>query len=64
MTILDDIALYKRREIDDARRRMPIEALAATARSADPPRGFLAALKRARDAKRFGLIRNPIRNEH
>jgi indole-3-glycerol phosphate synthase len=56
MTILDDIAVYKRREIDDARRRMPIEALAATARSADPPRGFLAALKRARDAKRFGLI--------
>jgi indole-3-glycerol phosphate synthase len=56
MTILDDIAVYKRREIDDARRRMPIEALAAKARDADPPRGFLDALKRARDAKRLALI--------
>ncbi len=56
MTILDDIAVYKRREIAEARKRVPLEKLTALARAADRPRGFLAALKRTRAAGRFALI--------
>ena len=56
MTILDDIAVYKREEIARAKREMPEHALEERARTASPPRGFRAALIACRDAGRYGLI--------
>ncbi len=56
MTILDDIALYKRKEIAEARIRLPEDEVEERARAAPPPRGFRASLVAARDAGRYGLI--------
>ncbi len=56
MTILTDIAAYKRREISEAKARLPFVALETQARSADPVRGFRKRLWEAREAKRVGLI--------
>jgi indole-3-glycerol phosphate synthase len=56
MTILDDIADYKRREIDAAKAHIPPAEIEARARAADAPRGFRAALLAARAEKRIGLI--------
>ncbi|HTW34931.1 MAG TPA: indole-3-glycerol phosphate synthase TrpC [Rhizomicrobium sp.] len=56
MTILDDIAVYKREEIVAARLRIPESEIESQARLASPPRGFCAALHRARTAGRYGLI--------
>ena len=56
MTILDDIAAYKRREIAAAKAKIPPDEIEARARAADAPRGFRAALMAARAEKRVGLI--------
>ena len=56
MTILDDIAKYKREEIAAARARIPEPEIENHAGLASPPRGFRAALLAARAAGRYGLI--------
>ena len=56
MTILDDIAAYKRDEVIAAKRQISVAALEERARAAGSPRGFLAALRRARKEGRFGLV--------
>ena len=56
MTILDEIAAYKRNEVRDAKARLPLAALETAARAAGPVRGFRAALENAREEHRYGLI--------
>jgi len=56
MSILDDIAAYKRQEIVIAKAKVPLAEIEARAQAASPPRGFRAALARARAEKRIGLI--------
>jgi len=56
MTILDDIALYKRKEIAAAKLRIPAKTNDERAWGAEAPRGFRAALENARDGNRYGLI--------
>ena len=56
MTILDDIAFYKRDEIAAAKAAISFEEMAALASKAPAPRGFRAALMRARKEGRVGLI--------
>lgn len=56
MTILDDIAAYKREEIAAAKARIAESALDERAWAMSPPRGFRAALERARGEDRYGLI--------
>jgi indole-3-glycerol phosphate synthase len=56
MTILDDIAAYKRREIAAAKAKIPPGEIEARARAADAPRGFRAALLATRAERRIGLI--------
>jgi len=56
MTILDDIAAYKREEVAAAKQRLPEARLDETAWAQSPPRGFRAALERARGEDRYGLI--------
>jgi indole-3-glycerol phosphate synthase len=56
MTILDDIAAYKRNEIAAAKARIPATELGRRALAQTPPRGFCTALERAREEKRTGLI--------
>ena len=56
MSILDDIAAYKRQEIVIAKAKVPLAEIEARAQGASPPRGFRAALARARAEKRIGLI--------
>ena len=56
MSILDDIAVYKRDEIAAAKASIPPDEIEARAHAADPPRGFRAELMRARAEKRIGLI--------
>ena len=56
MTILDEIALYKREEIAAARARLPEAEMDEQARAAPPPRGFRAALIAAREHGHYGLI--------
>ena len=48
--ILADIAAYKREEVRDRRRRTSTAGIEAAAKAASPPRGFRAALERARHA--------------
>jgi indole-3-glycerol phosphate synthase len=54
--ILARILATKRRELDEAKRRVPVEALREQARSAAPARGFAAALKAKIDARRPAVI--------
>jgi indole-3-glycerol phosphate synthase len=56
MSILDKIATYKRAEVEAAKVARPLQDLIHEARAASKPRGFLAALKAAKKAKRPGLI--------
>lgn len=56
MTILTDIAAYKRKEITDAKGKISEHAIEDLARTASPPRGFRAALERKRSENRYGLI--------
>jgi indole-3-glycerol phosphate synthase len=56
MTILDDIAAYKREELLAAKLRISPIAIEEQARAQDAPRGFLAALKKARRENRIGLV--------
>ena len=56
MTILDDISVYKRQEIAQAKREWPQSTLEDQVRAASPSRGFRAALIACREAGRYGLI--------
>jgi indole-3-glycerol phosphate synthase len=56
MTILDDIAAYKRDEIAAAKARVPDRLNDERAWAAEAPRGFRKALEKARIEKRYGLI--------
>ena len=56
MTILDDIAAYKRDEVLAAKRQISAQTLEKQARAADTPRGFRAALQKARSEMRYGLV--------
>ena len=55
MTILDDIATYKRDEVAAAKARLPIAELESAARAAPSVRGFRAALERKKAAGAYGL---------
>jgi indole-3-glycerol phosphate synthase len=54
--ILSQISAYKRREIAEAKVRVPRGTLEREIREQSPPRGFLKALERAREEGRFGLV--------
>lgn len=54
--ILASIRAYKRDEVAERRARRGPDAMAALASAASAPRGFRAALQRARDAGRLALI--------
>lgn len=54
--ILREIEAYKRREIADAKVRMPFQTLQRKAREHDPPRGFLRAIERKHEEGRIALI--------
>ena len=56
MSILDDIAAYKREEVAAAKLREPEKALDDRAWTMEAPRGFRDALERARGEERYGLI--------
>jgi len=56
MTILDEIAAYKRDEVAAAKVKLPRSALEQLAQKMDAPRCFRSALENARAAKRYGLI--------
>ena len=56
MTILDKITAYKREEVERAKAGVPLAEMERRARDASPTRGFRAALERAREHKRQGLI--------
>jgi indole-3-glycerol phosphate synthase len=56
VTILGDIARYKRQEIVEARMRKPLAVLETEARAAGKPRGFLRKLEEARATNQFALI--------
>ncbi len=56
MSILDEIAAYKRAEIEASKTAQPLSAVIRAAREASAPRGFLAALERASATGRPGLI--------
>lgn len=54
--ILATIAAYKRDEIAAAKRSRPLAGIEQAAKSASPPRGFLAAIERRLDASEYALI--------
>ena len=54
--ILNKIEAYKRREIADAKVRVPRATLEREIRDQSPPRGFLKAIERATEEGRFALI--------
>jgi indole-3-glycerol phosphate synthase len=54
--ILSRIAVYKRREVTEAKAARPLRALKRDIKNAPPPRDFRAALEAARAARRPGLI--------
>src|SRR6202043_1597237 len=54
--ILRTIEAYKREEIAAAKRAHPIAEIEPQARSASPPRGFIAAVEREVRAGNFALI--------
>jgi indole-3-glycerol phosphate synthase len=54
--ILRKIEAYKRREIADAKVRMPFKTLERKAREHDPTRGFLHAIERKHEEGRIALV--------
>jgi indole-3-glycerol phosphate synthase len=56
MTILDDIAAYKREDVAQAKRERPEPLLEMRARKISAPRGFRAALAARKEAGQYGLI--------
>jgi indole-3-glycerol phosphate synthase len=54
--ILGKIEFYKRREIADAKVRMPLHTLERAAREQTPPRGFAHSIAETLDTGRFALI--------
>lgn len=56
MSILDDIAKYKRTEIAAAKSAIPHREIVQRARDASPVRGFRSALIKKRDNGAYGLI--------
>lgn len=54
--ILRRIESYKRREIAEAKVRMPFKTLERQAREHDPPRGFIRAIERKFDENRIAII--------
>ena len=56
MSVLDEIAVYKREEIARARAVVPQAVIEERARAADPPRGFRARLMERRARNKIGLI--------
>ena len=54
--ILRTIEAYKRREIAEAKVRMPFKTLERKAREHDPTRGFLRAIERKHDEGRIALV--------
>ncbi len=54
--ILRRIESYKRREIAEAKVRMPFKTLERQAREHDPPRGFIRAIERTLSENRIALI--------
>jgi indole-3-glycerol phosphate synthase len=56
MTILDEIAAYKREEVGAAKARLPPKAMEKLALAANAPRGFRAALEKKRAETHYGLI--------
>jgi len=56
MSILERIASYKREELAAAQKDRPLNLLIADATKAPAPRGFRAALERAKSERRPGLI--------
>ena len=56
MTILNQIATYKREEIAQAKARIPQAEMESRARAASPPRGFRAALAAKQAPGQYGLI--------
>lgn len=56
MSVLDDIARYKREEIARAKQERPEPLVEMRARKTSAPRGFRAALASCREAGRYGLI--------
>jgi indole-3-glycerol phosphate synthase len=56
VSILDDIAAYKREDVAREKRDRPEALVEARARKTGAPRGFRASLLAQREARRFGLI--------
>lgn len=56
MSILDDIATYKREDVAREKRERPEALVEARARKTSAPRGFRAALLTRREAGQLGLI--------
>ena len=56
MSILTEIAAYKRKEIADAKARVSERAIEDRARTASAPRGFRDVLAKRRAENRYGLI--------
>src|SRR6201986_1006692 len=56
MTILDTIVAYKSDEIAAAKKKIPPAEIEARAKTADPVRGFLAALEDKKERGEYGLI--------
>ena len=54
--ILRKIEAYKRKEISEAKVRMPFSALQRAVRDHDPPRGFVHAIEKKREEGRIALI--------
>jgi indole-3-glycerol phosphate synthase len=55
-TILDKIGAYKKKEIAEAKQRVPLKTLEEEALAQEQPRGFMLSLEQAREAARYGLI--------
>ena len=54
--VLQEICAVKRDHVAECKRRRPIDAVLDAAKTAAPPRGFTARLRRAKAAGRYGLI--------
>lgn len=54
--VLQEICTVKQEHVAECKRRRPMEAVLEAARTAAPPRGFAAELRRARAEGRYGLI--------